>query len=127
MNNENFTEHFLDEFEKLNKEVIVEKYYNREKSLIQNHPYNNINIEIKPNNTGLFVIQLMEFEFFDYALLENYWKNGLNHKDANFILNSKCIYIYPRQRDNVELCLNVLNYTTETIFNTISQIRNLLS
>lgn len=126
MNNENFTEHFLNEFKKINKEIIVKKYHTKEKSLLLNHPYKNINIEIKPNNTGLFIIQLMAFEFFDYILLEDYWKKVLRHKDADFILNSKCIYIYPKQRENVELCLNVLNYTTETILNTLNQIKNLL-
>lgn len=127
MKNIDFTEHFLNEFKKINKEIIVKKYHNKEKSLIPNYPYKNINIEIKPNNTGLFVIQLMDFEFYDYGLLEDYWKKVLRHTDANFILNSKCIYIYPKQRENVELCLNVLNYTTETILNTIIKIKNLLS
>lgn len=122
----NFTEHFINEIIKYNKDITVKRYYNKENSLILNYPYKNINIEIKPNNTGLFVIQLIDFEFFDYALLEDYWKKVLHHKDANFILNSKCVYIYPKQSENIELCLNVLNYTTETILCTLDKIKNLL-
>lgn len=126
MNYKVFTEAFLLQFIRNNKDVEIEKYWHKEKSLIRNFPYKNINIEIKPNNTGLFVIQLMNFEFFDYDLLVNYWRKKLIHKDANFILNSKCIYIYPRQRENLELCVNVLNFATETILNTIFQIESLL-
>lgn len=127
MNYKEFTEAFIEKLNQKQLDIEIKKYWNKEKSFILNYPYKNINIEIKPNNTGLFVIQLLDFEFFDYSLLEGYWKKVLHHKDANFILNSKCIYIYPKQSENVELCLNVLNYTTETILSTLAKIKNLLS
>jgi hypothetical protein len=126
MNHKDFTEAFIEKLYRTKPEIEIKKYYNREKSLILNYPYANISVEIKPNNTGVFVFWMMNFEFFDYSLLEEYWRKTLIHKDAKFILTSRCIYIYPRQRENIELCLNVLNFTTETILNTIRQINNLL-
>jgi len=127
MNNKDFTEVFIEKLIRTKPEIEIKKYYNKEKSLLKNYPYANINIEIKPNNTGRFVIRLMDFEFFDYSLLEDYWKKVLHHKDANFILNNRSVYIYPKQSENVELCLNILNYTTETILSTLLKIKNLLT
>ena len=127
ISHKDYTERLLEILLQKTMGIEIKKYWNNEKSLLLNHPYKNINIEIKPKNTGLFVVQLTDFEFFDYALLECYWRKVLHHEDAKFILNSKCIYIYPKKREDMELCLNVLNYTTETILNTISQIKNLIS
>lgn len=126
-NTNRFTELFLTVFLKQNPNTEIQKYHNREKSLILDFPYRNINIEIKPNSSGVFVVWLMQFEFFDYSLLEEYWRKTLIHQDAKFILTSRCIYIYPKHFENIDLCLNVLNYTTETILNTIRQIKALLT
>lgn len=124
MNYKEFTEAFINKFDRNNKGIEIIKYWNKEKSFIMNYPFRNINIEVKPNNSGIFVIQFMDFEFFDYALLKGSLEIVLHHENANFRLISKCIYIYPNQRENVELCINILNYTTETILKTISQIKN---
>lgn len=65
-----FTDNFLQEFEKLHKGFQINRFHNKEKSLILNYPFENINIEIKPKNTGVFVIQLINFKFLNIS----YWK-----------------------------------------------------
>lgn len=127
MGNSDFTENLISEFTKHRNAIEIRKYWNKEKSLIIDYPFKGINIEIKPNNTGAFVIQLINFKFFDYSLLENYWKNILKHDDAKFILTSQCIYIYPKNLENIKQCVDILTYTVMVIGDTIDRIKGVLS
>ncbi len=121
-----FTENFLQALSTQIENIQIEKYHNKEKTLIKDYPYKNIHIEIKPANTGLFVIWMNDFLFFDYMLLENYLKNRLIHDNANFILISRCIYIYPQNRNNIKECIEILDYATNTILSTIKKIEAVL-
>ena len=101
--------------------VEIDKYYNEKKTLIKNFPYKNIELEIKPENTGLFVIRVINFYFFNYKLLERYLEVNLKHNHCTYRLTNKCIYIYPI--NNVS---DMLFYAVTVINNTIREIENVL-
>lgn len=102
--------------------------HNREKSLINNFPYKNISVEIKPFNSGLFVFSFHKFEFFDADLLKKYFEKKLNHaKVHKFWATSSRIYVYPKETKDVNSCFDVFQYTTEEIKKIIFDIRKLLS
>jgi len=126
MNYIDFTNHFFAEFEKQHNPVEIKKYHNREKSLIQEYPYRNIEVEIKPNSTGIFVINLSNFEFFDNKLLEEYLRCKLQNNNATFVISSHRIYIYPKDRNNIYECLDILNYTTNEILVIIKAMKSIL-
>ncbi len=102
--------------------------YNREKSLINNFPYKNINVEIKPHSSGLFVFRFHSFEFFEKELLFKCFQRKLNHpKVSKFWITSSSIYLYPKFKTDTNGCFDAFRYTTEEINKIIHKIQEVLS
>lgn len=127
MNYIDFTEVFIHEFEKQNKNLKIRKYINREKSMVIDCPYKDIHIEIKPLNSGIFVIWMVDFRFFNYELLKKYLEKKLKHHAANFRLNSDRVYIYPKDKINVKQNIAIIEFTAQVLLKMIEKIETALA
>ena len=91
---------------------------------IDKFPCNGFKIYIKPNDSGMFIFYYSQFQFFDKEGLQIYFKNNLKYPNASFISNVSQLYVYPRNLDDLKFCVDVFNYTQETIKKIIGEISN---
>lgn len=124
MNSRNFTEEIVNRLREIDPEIKIDLFWNGEKSLIKGYPHQCVDIEFKPNNTGQFVVWLKRLEFFNFPLLEEYLKSRLNTPIANYILTSKCIYVYPKNQQSVTESMNSLTFCCNILRGTIEMIES---
>lgn len=86
---------------------------------MSNYPELGIILQYKPHAAGVFILNITYFEFFDNALLCNYFKKTLRHPKAIFYITSNKVYINPigkyTDEDLVELFTYMLNQTNSVI------------
>lgn len=94
---------------------------------ITNFPYPNVIINIKRDNTGVIVLNLIHFNFFNNSLFTKSLKNRLRStKLATFIATGPQLYIYPKDRDNIDVILTLIEMLESEFYMALSSIESVL-
>ena len=64
--------------------------------------------------------------FFNYELFESKLREVLIRNDSKFILTSRCIYIYPNKKLDLDNSLELLSFTTNKLLMMISLIEQVI-
>lgn len=127
MKQDDFTESIIEKLQICYPDVEIQKYWNKEKTLIKNFPYRNVNLEIKPLNSGVFVFNLGNFKFFNTQLFESKLLEVLDRNDSKFVITSNCIYVYPEEKLGVENSFKVLQFVADKVLLLINTIEKAIN
>lgn len=96
-------------------------------SLVIDLPYKGIILELRADFYCEFAFNFQNFEFFNYAALENYFKKKFQYEGVTFYINSKRIFIRINKNNNEEIFSNVFFYSLNEINKVIKSILEILN
>ena len=94
---------------------------------ITDFPHPNVILNIKRDNAGVIVLNLIHFKFFNNSLFTKNLKNRLcSTKLATFIATGPQLYIYPKDRENTDVILALIEMLESEFNMAVSSIENVL-